>query len=392
MNRLLDNKSIHILLFSFDWRNLYEVNTKEIIEKFERDGVNPEHNKIFSLNWSIKSYHKEISENLQTTHLKARVGKLRVLYDIANIFMTPLLLEKYAFKPNIVLLYDFPSIFGSLYPRLFLGCKVVIILTNLPTKLISTRKYRLWPLVYQRLMEFLGKHIIHQVFAINETTAQYAKEIGFKPSQIKIFNPNTITRDQKHIETSRKNTIREMYHIPKDKKIILSVGRLEPEKNFDGLIGALKKINDGDLILMIVGQGSLEDRLKKLVADLSLEKSVFFAGNIDRQNIWDFYRDADAFILLSDSEGLGLVFWEAMYMNVPVLGSRVGGIVETIGEDGDRGFFWEETDGIEKLRSKVKACVDKSEAVKSMVVRAHTYVEKKMSTKSTTINDLLNEK
>ena len=98
-----------ILLFSFDWRNMYEGHISEIIEKLERDHLSPHVNKFFSINWGPKSYYRKISENIETVHLKARMGRTRVFYDIADIFITPFLLKKHGFRPDIVLLYDFPS-------------------------------------------------------------------------------------------------------------------------------------------------------------------------------------------------------------------------------------------------------------------------------------------
>jgi glycosyltransferase involved in cell wall biosynthesis len=90
--------------------------------------------------------------------------------------------------------------------------------------------------------------------------------------------------------------------------------------------------------------------------------------------------DADCFVLLSKSEALGLVFWEAMYMNVPVIGRPVGGIVETIGKDGERGFLWDAKDGTEAFKNKLERAIRKDPDVQAMTVRAREYVQRKIAT------------
>jgi glycosyltransferase involved in cell wall biosynthesis len=97
-------------------------------------------------------------------------------------------------------------------------------------------------------------------------------------------------------------------------------------------------------------------------------------------------------MLLSKAEGLGLVFWEAMYMRVPVIGSPVGGILETIGGNGSRGFLWEESLGIEDLHDKLNKCIAHTEEVEIMKDRAYAYVAT-IITNNVSINTIVrNEK
>ena len=138
---------------------------------------------------------------------------------------------------------------------------------------------------------------------------------------------------------AEKNVVRNLYNIDNSRKIILSVGRLENEKNYEKLIGVFSKLKNSNLILIIVGSGSLEQELKKLTNNLNISNRVIFAGHVSRQDIWNYYLDADLFILLSKSEGLGLVFHEAMYMNVLVVGSKIEGIIDSIGINEENGFI-----------------------------------------------------
>ena len=82
---------------------------------------------------------------------------------------------------------------------------------------------------------------------------------------------------------------------------------------------------------------------KKLVKRLNLEKDVKFLGNCDIETRNKFYKMSDIFLMPSittknDIEGFGIVFLEANYFKVPVIGTRTGGIVEAI-IDGKTGFL-----------------------------------------------------
>jgi glycosyltransferase involved in cell wall biosynthesis len=123
--------------------------------------------------------------------------------------------------------------------------------------------------------------------------------------------------------------------------IILSVGRLIKRKGFDDLIKAVALINDPAVKLMIVGEGEERNNLEKIVFNSGLKERIIFAGKVDC--VADYYYSADLFSMPSkhlenegDVEGLGLVYLEAQYFGLPVIGTRSGGIPEALieGETG----------------------------------------------------------
>lgn len=113
-------------------------------------------------------------------------------------------------------------------------------------------------------------------------------------------------------------------------RIILSVGRLSPEKGHETLIAAYRqlKANGGvpGLRLVLVGDGGDAQRLKESAADLGSE--VLFTGHVD--DPWPYYCLADAFVLPSHSEGSPLALFEAMSAALPIVASAVGGVPETL--------------------------------------------------------------
>ena len=121
-------------------------------------------------------------------------------------------------------------------------------------------------------------------------------------------------------------------------KFILSVGRLAEKKGVIYLIMAMPAVlkQYPDAKLVIVGEGSEKDALKKKVLELNIKKSVIFAGNVKNNKLPDYYKSADVFVGPSiitksgDTEGLGIVFLEALSAGTPAIGSNIGGIPDII--------------------------------------------------------------
>jgi glycosyltransferase involved in cell wall biosynthesis len=302
--------------------------------------------------------------------------------------MVPIILARHNFRPDIVLVYDFPLIFSAIYAKILWRSKTVLFLGNLPSGLTKTRKFAGIRNIYQRSAEFAGKYFVDSFLAISESTKNYLKKLKIKEEKIRIITPDILERDEKFILNSKKGVIRQKYKIADGQKILLSVGRLEPEKGFEELTEIFGSLGRKDLVLLIVGEGSLKLKLEEKIIDQGLEGKVILAGGQGREEIWNFYQDADIFILLSRTEGLGLAFWEAMYMGIPVIGTKIDGIRETIGRDGERGFYWNNDPA--DLKEKLEIFLDGSNAQRvSIVERAKAYVQKKMETK-VDINSLFN--
>ena len=233
---------------------------------------------------------------------------------------------------------------------------------------------------YSTFHEFCAKRLVDRYTAINEATRGYLRSIGILADRIELRVPDTILADRALIESAPKGAARRELGIPEGVPIVLSVGRLEPETAFDELIRTFARSGVGRLV--ILGGGILRPRLEALVRELGVEGTILLPGRKDRRDIWKYYKDADAFVLLSKVEALGLVFWEAMYMNVPVIGRPIGGIKETIGEDGLRGFFWDTSNGPAAFGEKLERCIARGPKIEAMVGRAHAYVVGKINTRS----------
>jgi glycosyltransferase involved in cell wall biosynthesis len=376
MNKKFIEK-LNIVCIGFDWDNIGRGDYGLTKKKFDRDGLNTSVNDFFVLYAGMANRRDEL--NGETKFLVRHVrlfSKIRFFYDLFFIVYLPFILKKEKVKLDLFYLYDFPHILAAYWPAKKYKAKIYLRLINLPTELALTKgvKGKIF-YCYYKLIEKITYKIVDRYIVINETTKKYLLNLGVSEKKIVFDIPNTIERDKIFIEQADKIAIRKHFNIAEDKKIIISIGSLIKEKGFVDLIEAFVKLKRDDLVLIICGQGKEKNSLKKLVQELGADDKIIFAGQVSRENIWHYLSGADIFMLFSKSESLGMVFWEAMYMNLPVIGTPVGGVIETIGLDGDRGFFWK--NDLDDLNKKIDFCLTKSEDREITIKKAREYVVEK---------------
>jgi phosphatidylinositol alpha-1,6-mannosyltransferase len=159
------------------------------------------------------------------------------------------------------------------------------------------------------------------------------------------------------------NTKYEMLNtkIARFRPYILSVGALRWKKGYKFSVRGFKKIYEKfpDLKYVIIGKkfpGAHLESLKKLIQELGLGDRVFILEDVRREELLEFYRGAELFCLLSqtqghDVEGFGLVFLEAAAAGLPVVGSSDSGIEDAVRE-GENGFLVE-SQNIEGFAEKI---------------------------------------
>ena len=125
---------------------------------------------------------------------------------------------------------------------------------------------------------------------------------------------------------------------PSPVRRIASVSRLHYFKGHDTLIQAVEILAGRGikLELRIAGEGPQRQELEDQVARAGLKETVTFLGSLPEERIIDLLEWADVFVLASHAEPLGVVYMEAMSMQVPVVGTNAGGVTEIItdGVDG----------------------------------------------------------
>lgn len=182
------------------------------------------------------------------------------------------------------------------------------------------------------------------------------------------------------INQSRKE-LRKEFKIPEDQFIILCVGRHTPRKKFDLVIKAINEIRKSrpaiDLMCYLIGEGQETRNLKKLTKNLKLENNIKFLGFCDFNLRNKFYKLSDLFIMPSISnknsvEGFGIVFLEANYHKIPVIGTATGGIKDAI-VDNETGLLIKPND-LNDLIEKIIYLYDHEEFRKELGENGHRRV------------------
>ena len=125
------------------------------------------------------------------------------------------------------------------------------------------------------------------------------------------------------------------YKFEKGMISLISVGTLRSPKRHDLLLKAFSLLTP-NYILIIVGSGAEEQRLKALSVELNISGRVHFEGH--QTNPYPYMKKADLFVLTSEHEGFPNVLLESNAVGTPVVAFACpGGITEII-EEGINGF------------------------------------------------------
>lgn len=115
--------------------------------------------------------------------------------------------------------------------------------------------------------------------------------------------------------------LRNQYGIKEKDNILLSIGRLSHEKNIEEIIKFLPKLvkRDINVKFFIVGGGPEKSVLENMVNELKLSEHVVFTGEIEWNEIQNYYVIGNVFVSASTSETQGLTYAEALASGKPLL-------------------------------------------------------------------------
>lgn len=121
------------------------------------------------------------------------------------------------------------------------------------------------------------------------------------------------------------------------RRMLMTLGRLDPgeqAKGFDRIIALMPQLIQRypNLCYLVCGDGGDRERLSALASCRGVEKNVIFAGRIPEEDKADTFRLADAYVMPSVMEGLGIVLLEALACGVPSIASSADGSCEAVAD------------------------------------------------------------
>lgn len=161
---------------------------------------------------------------------------------------------------------------------------------------------------YNKFYKILKKYIYPKAFKIivpTKTDTKIYSELKYPAEYIPHFSTFNEIIEKEKIES----------------KIVLNVGRLTSDKQQLKLLeiwkNTLKKIDDFEWKLQIIGKGEEEENLKKYVEKNKLHENVEFIK--PTKNINEYFKKASIFAFTSKYEGFGMVLLEAMSFGLPCI-------------------------------------------------------------------------
>lgn len=161
---------------------------------------------------------------------------------------------------------------------------------------------------------------------------------------------NAIDVERMRFDKEKRNAIRKQYDM-RNKFVIGNVGRLHFQKNQEFAIDVFNdyRRSNPNSVLVLVGQGEDEEKLRKKVYAYGLEKDVLFAGI--QRDIQAWLSCFDLFLFPSKFEGLGIAALEAQANSLPVIASN--GVIPSEVKMNDNFEFFDLEAGVEKWSSKI---------------------------------------
>jgi len=188
--------------------------------------------------------------------------------------------------------------------------------------------------VVRSMKNFLFKRLIESAHHII-TISQYSKQDIMKYCRVKEEDISVVSlgvdRDfYTQICQNQKELVLKKYGLKK--KILLSVGTLQPRKNYERMIEAYLKMDDSfqqKYQLVIVGKrGWKDEALVKELRRQQTRESIIWLEFIPKSDLIALIQSAEAMLYLSLYEGFGLPIVEAFASKCPVIASNVTSIPE----------------------------------------------------------------
>ena len=159
------------------------------------------------------------------------------------------------------------------------------------------------------IFRLIVNHVSAKKLACSDVAAEWLfGEKNVRNTKIII---NGIDTDRFSYNPDARRRVRELYGISEDQLVVGHIGRFSEQKNHSFILDIFEDIKRRreDTVLMLVGVGELQERIKEKVRNLHIEDSVIFAGKQSRTE--DYYSAFDVFLMPSLYEGLPIVGVEA---------------------------------------------------------------------------------
>jgi glycosyltransferase involved in cell wall biosynthesis len=172
------------------------------------------------------------------------------------------------------------------------------------------------------------------VIAVSQATRQDLIELyNTPPKKISVLYHGVSANFAPVTDPARLNEIRQRFGLGQA-PFVLSVGTVQPRKNYTRLVQALARLDDHTRLVLAGSKGWGINPLLTEIKKLGLTERVIFTGFVDDADLPALYSAATLFVYPSLYEGFGLPVAEAMACGTPVIASDRSALPEVVGNAG----------------------------------------------------------
>lgn len=233
-------------------------------------------------------------------------------------------------------------------------------------------------------IDTIMNHLSTRILTVSHSISTFLSESeGIKTEKLS-YLPNSVDLEIFHpASAAERNHARDLFDLPQDTLVVGGVGRLTEQKQFEVFIAAATILHETypDWVFVLFGSGPEELRLRSLAAPLG---STFrFAGTaINRAAI---YHAIDVQVLPSKFEGMPMTMLEGMASALPVVASRVDGVLE-VATDRETALLVD-SGNIRELVNAIQEAASKKPAISQLCSNARSQMERHYA--STTLSQKL---
>ncbi len=376
-----EKKILHVLDHSVPYRDGYATRAQQIIINQKAMGFVP----IVATSDRHEPEHTENVEEIDgTAYYRSKKNSVftnsSVLRDLITVKSLSRVLSKVVEKEK-------PDILHAHSPLL-----------NGYAALRVARKYKL-PVVYEiralwedaavdqgkmiekspkyNMIRFLETKLAHKVDRVVVIAKQLKKEFiqrGIERKKIFVV-PNGVNIDKFKIQEKKNQELMDIFNL-KNKIVLGFIGSFYYFEGLEFLVQAFSKINNENIVLMLVGSGERLAYVQQLAQELGINDRVILPGKVDHEDIEKYYSIMDLLVYPRLSRRITelvtpLKPLEAMAMGKCILASDVGGHKELI--DG-HGIFFKKEDSEDFVQTLQRIVCDDLQSCRQIAIDARQYV------------------
>lgn len=231
------------------------------------------------------------------------------------------------YGPDLVISHGFNGYFISMILKAYMGGNFKLVSSYHGSYHAITPAKKIPGLLFNAFAEYFLRRRVYAVVAVADYCKNYLVKKNVASDKITVIHNGIETLS---VETGAREKLRREWNIGEDVQLIGVASRLDPVKGVEYLLEAFIQIAGKfqNSALVVIGTGTLDEKLKSMAATNGLVDRVFFTGF--RSDIPQCLEAMDIFALPSLAEYHSIGLLEAMRAGKAILATDVGGNTESV--------------------------------------------------------------